>query len=223
MALTTLSSIQPRAGGFLVSEAEHFRSREQIVVLSGQVLKAGHVLGKVVVGASAVSAPASGNTGNGVMGAVTAGNAARVGTYQLVIIEAAANAGRFEVADPNGLIIGTGSVGVAFAGGGLSFTLADGATDFVAGDRFSITISGGTEKFKEYNPANTDGSQFPAAISWDVYDASAADVNGAAVVRDAQVNVAELTWFSGATSGQIAAAIALMAGEPMRVIARPSV
>lgn len=220
MAATSFSSIQPRAGGFLVSEEEHLRSREQIIILSGQVVRAGHVLGKVLVGAAAASSPAAGNTGNGVMGAVTAGNAARDGTYQLVIIEAAANGGRFEVTDPNAQVIGTGAVAVAFAGGGLGFTLADGATDFVAGDRFSITVSGGTEKYKEYNPANTDGSQVPAAISWDAYDATLGDVRGAAIAREAAVNTGELTWFSGASAGQIAAGLALMAQSPMRVIGR---
>ena len=74
-------------------------------------------------------------------------------------------------------------------------------------------------KYKEeYNPANTDGSQVPAAISWDAYDATLFDVKAAAITRDAQVNEAELTWFEGATAGQIAAALAMMAEAPMRII-----
>lgn len=37
--------------------------------------------------------------------------------------------------------IGDGVVGSAFSAGGLAFTLADGATDFVAGDSFTIAVT----------------------------------------------------------------------------------
>lgn len=218
--MQTFTSVQPRAGGFLVSEAQRFRSRDQITIVTGQVVKAGHVLGKILVGGSAASAAAAGNNGNGVMGAVTVTGAAKLGVYQVLIIEAAANAGRFEVTDPAGVVIGTGNVAAAFSGGGIAFTLADGTIDFLAGDRILITVSGGSSKFKEYNPANTDGSGVPAAICWDAYDATAADVQGTGVARDAEVNSGELVWFTGASAGQIASAVALMAQAPMRIIAR---
>lgn len=217
-----LTSTIIRAGGFMVSEEEDFRSREKVVVVSGQNLKAGHVLGSVLVSASAASAAAAGNTGNGVMGTVTPGNAAVLGNYSLVITEPAANAGTFEVADPRGNVIGTGTVGVAYNTGGLAFTLADGATDFVAGDRFTITVSGGTLKVKEYNPANTDGSQRVYGVLWDAVDASAADVAGAAVVRACVINQEEVTWFSGASAGQKTAALAFMR-DYLGIIPRPAV
>lgn len=204
----------------MVSEANGFRSRETVTVLSGQVLKAGHVVGRVFSGGSGASAAAAGNVGNGVMGAITVTNAPP-GVYELEIIEAAANAGAFQVAGPDGVIVGTGNVAAAYSVGGLAFTLADGATDFKPGDRFIITVSGGTGKFKEYNPANTDGSQYPAGVLWDATDATAADKKQAAVLRDAEVNQGELTWFTGASGGQITAGIAGLA--LLNIICRPSV
>lgn len=96
----------------------------------------------VVVGAAfaatAAATAGSSNTGNGTMGAITVTAGAKKGTYQLVITEPGANAGVFELTDPDGNFVDNGTVGVAFSAGGLAFTLADGATDFVAGDSFSI-------------------------------------------------------------------------------------
>jgi len=205
-----LTSTVKRAGGFLVSEANNLRSRNKGVLLSGQDLQAGHVLGKTLVGATAAATAAAGNVGDGVMGAITVTAAARNGTYQLVITAVAVNAGEFDVQDPRGVLIGQGTVAAAFSAGGLAFTLADGATDFTIGDRFDTLVSGGTEKFKEYNPANTDGSQVPVAISWDRYNATAADVVGAVIDRDCEVNAEEVTWFTGASAGQKTAALKYM-------------
>lgn len=221
MAATVLTSKVTRAGGFMVSEAPGFRSRDQITVLTGQVLVAGHVLGRVFSSGTAVSAPAAGNTGNGVMGAVTVTNAPN-GVYQVVITEPGANVGEFEVRDPHGAVIGQGTVASAYSAGGLAFTLADGATDFAVGDAFNITVSGGGAKYKEYNPANTDGSQYVAGILWDDTDATAADIQAAAVTSDAEVNRSELTWFSGATGAQITSGVAALNGV-LGIKARTSV
>jgi hypothetical protein len=189
---------------FIVSEANGTLSRESITVLSGQNLNPGHVLGKVLDG-SAVGAAVAGNTGNGTIGSVDANTSAKKGVYTLTCIEPASNGGTFSVEDPDGVTIGTATVGVAF-NGAVQFTIADGATDFVAGDRFRITVEG-VEKFKEYNPANTDGSQIAVAVLLDYADATAADVPGVAIVRQAEVNEAELVWFTAATTDQKAAGL----------------
>lgn len=91
--------------------------------------------------ATASSAALGTNTGNGTMGTITVSAGAKQGVYTLTIIEPGANVGTFVVEDPDGLQIGDGVVGTAFSAGGLAFTLADGATDFVAGDSFAITVS----------------------------------------------------------------------------------
>ncbi|MDL5363951.1 hypothetical protein, partial [Halalkalicoccus sp. NIPERK01] len=86
--------------------------------------------------------------------AITVGGAAREGDYRLVVIEPVGNAGAFTLEDPAGVTIGHGTIGAAFSAGGLSFTLADGATDFAAGDCFVISVTG-TVKYVPYDPTST--------------------------------------------------------------------
>ncbi len=200
---------------FIVSEANGTLSRESITVLSGQNLKPGHVLGKVLDG-SATGAAVAGNTGNGTIGSVDANTSAKKGVYTLSCIEPAANGGTFSVEDPDGVTIGTAVVGTPYAGV-IEFTIADGATDFVAGDRFTVTVAG-VEKFKEYNPANTDGSQIAVALLLDYADATAADIPGVAIVRQAEVNAGELVWFTGASDNQKAAGLGYL--QAVGIIAR---
>jgi hypothetical protein len=91
--------------------------------------------------ATGVAAAAAGNTGNGAMGAITVSAGAKQGVYRLEITDVDANAGEFRVTDPDGNFVAAGDVAAAFSAGGLAFTLADGATDFVVGDSFTITVT----------------------------------------------------------------------------------
>jgi hypothetical protein len=214
MALLNLNQDEP------IHAAEHIEGKLNInhcnvarTVLSGQTLKAGHVVGRVTLGSASSAAKSGGNTGTGTMGTVTlSGSTIKAGVYKLRIIAAATNAGTFELEDPDGLIVGIGTVAVAFSQGGLAFTLADGGTDFVVGDGFDITVAAGSGKVKEYNPANTDGSQYVAGVLWDAVDASAADAPGVVTERGpANIVAANLAWFSGATTNQKNDAIAALA------------
>jgi hypothetical protein len=206
-----------RAGGFMVSEAENI-AREQIIVLAGQNLVAGHVMGKIMVGATAVGAAGPNNVGTPVLGAVAAGAAAiALRAYEVVWVSAT----EFEVTDPDGNKA-NGAIGVAFNELGLAFEFTAGGVAPAVGDNLAIVVSPGTEKFKEYNPANTDGSEVPAGILWDFCNATNGDMPAAAVVRAAVVNEARLTWFAGATLGQQTAALYQMANE-LTLIGRPAV
>lgn len=203
--MTELTEEQ-HAGEFIVTEANGSLSRESATVLSGQNLKAGHVLGKVAVG-TATGAAVSGNTGNGAISAVSAGATAKAGVYTATCIEPATNGGTFTVEDPDGVNVGTAVVGTPFAGP-VNFTIADGATDFAAGDRFAITVAAGSGKYKEYNPANTDGSQTAVAVLYASVDATGGDTEGVIIARHAEVNAEELIWFSGADANQKSAGLA---------------
>lgn len=123
----------------------------------------GTVLGKVIADGTATAAADAGNTGDGAMGAITVTAGAVVGKYRLVITTAAANAGTFVVVDPNGRMLGAGTVAVAYSDSGLAFTLADGAADFVVGDAFTITVAGDYE-YKIAVQTATDGSDVAAAV-----------------------------------------------------------
>ena len=204
--MTTLTE-GTHAGEYLVSEATVggagvSRSRDAIVVASGQNLVAGAVLGVLTAGTAAAVADA-GNAGDGAMGAITVSGSAQAGDYKLTIIEAAANAGAFAVENPNGEAIGSGNVAAAFSDGGLAFTLADGATDFVAGDILTITVTETGATCVEYNPAGTDGSQNVFGILFDNTDATLAAKDAVAHVRDFEFHAGEVTWKTGASQSEI--------------------
>lgn len=114
---------------------------------------------------SATRTADAGNTGNGVMTLhsttpVLAG--AQVGTYRVVFIEPASNLGTFVVFAPDGHEVGEGVVGTEFATE-IKFTIADGATDFVAGDAISVVV------------AQTDGSDCCGLILTDATENSLTD------------------------------------------------
>lgn len=194
------------AGEHILSEVGSI-SREAITLISGQNLGAGAVLGRIEI-AEASAVAGGGNTGNGVMGAITTSALAQEGDYSLSIKTAATNAGDFEVLDPQGDMVGTGTVGVAFSGGGLAFTLADGAADFAVGDTFVITVAAGSKKYTEHDPAASDGSQHAVGILYAAVDASLADAKGVAHERLVEVQGDSLSWKTGIAAGDKAAGIA---------------
>jgi len=197
---------------FLYSEAPGYRSREKITVVSGAgILLPGTVLGQAQVATPATAAAVAGNTGNGTMGTVTVGAGAKVGVYTLTIIEPATNAGVFVVEDPAGLTVGRGNVASAFSGGGLSFTLADGSTDFASGDQFTITVAAGTLKYNQLNTAGTLGTQNAVAILYGGVDATSADQPATVIARAAEVDAALIVWPAGISTNAKNAAIAQLA------------
>lgn len=159
---------------------------------SNPALKAGTLLGKITASSATSAAKAGGNTGNGTMGAITVSAGALAGVYKLRITKAATNAGDFEVIDPQGDVVGIGSVAAAYSMGGLAFTLADGATDFAVGDGFDITVTG-SGKYVAYSNSATDGSDVVAAILKDNVPNSTADQKVVVVTRMAEVQGSELT------------------------------
>lgn len=183
-----------RQGEFLISEAPGFRSRDVgVVTVSGSTKwLSGTLLAQLTVGA-ATAAAAAGNTGNGTMGAVTVSKGAVAGTYRVVIIEPGANVGTFTLENPDGVTVGRGAVATAFSGAGLAFTLADGATDFVAGDTFNITVAAGTGKWVKYSDAGVAAVETAAGILWNELDPVAGDIKATIIVRDAEVNTSALT------------------------------
>ncbi len=185
----------------LLSEGDGSISREAITIAAGAgVLKAGTVIGKITTGTSATAAATAGNAGNGTMGIITVSASALPGVYKLIIIEAATDAGAFQVEGPDGKIIGTGNVAAAFSKGGLAFTLADGSNDFAAGDSFSITVAAGSGKWTGYDDGNSNGSQIALGVLMQAVDATSADASATAIVRLAEVKKDALQWITAVDS-----------------------
>ena len=200
-------------GDFLKYEAEALYCREPVTVLAGagaaRDLTSGMVLGRITKGA-ATGAAVAGNTGNGTITAShTVGAAAKPGVYQVVCIEPLTNSGKFSVEDPDGVVIGIATVGVQFSTH-LTFTIADGATDFAAGDAFTITVAAGSGKVKQIDFAATDGGDKAyGVLCFDVTAPDGVDAKGTAIVNGPAVASDKgLTWPAGATQPQKDAAIA---------------
>jgi len=97
-----------------------------------------------LISASAAAAVAGSNTGNGTVGSVSVSNTAtRSETITLLCIDEGANAGEFKVTGGDGRVLGIATVGVQFTADDncIIFTIADGATDFIEGDSFTIATT----------------------------------------------------------------------------------
>ncbi|MBZ9852803.1 head decoration protein [Mesorhizobium sp. CA13] len=185
----------PRTAEFLISEAEHFRSRDVGTIdATGGALEAGTVLGKVALGA-ATAAAKGGNTGNATISAVTRGPGAKVGVYSVDFTAAT----KFDVTDPDGFRIKSGTTGIAYADD-LGFTITAGATPMVAGDGFNITVAAGSNKFKRHDPAAVDGSQVEAAILFEAI--GAVEDERTVISRAAAVKSSKLIYAAGANDAQ---------------------
>ncbi|KEA63127.1 hypothetical protein ADIMK_2651 [Marinobacterium lacunae] len=144
----------------------------------------------------------TGNTGDGTVTALSTSTKLKKGTYEIKIIEPAPDGGLFQLLNTRGKVAGVGTVGQAFEAEGLSFTLQDGTTDFALNDRFTITVES-TGKMIEWNPSNTDGSDTPVGILFDVTDATDQDSPGVMISREANVTTEDLTFFDGVTADDI--------------------
>lgn len=130
-----------------------------------RALKMGQPIGKLADGGVAtVSLVVGVNTGNGVLTLANPAYTAAVkpGTYTVTMLTEKANGGEFEVEGPDGAIVGAGKVGAAF-GKQVRFSIADGATDFLPGDQFTLNVgiaAGENDgKVVAWDPTATDGSE----------------------------------------------------------------
>jgi hypothetical protein len=175
---------------------------EHIVLLSGQNLARGTLLGKIAT--AGASETHVGNTGNGVMtlDASTPVKAnAKAGVYRATLITAAANGGVFRVEDPDGFVLGDVAVGATFDDD-IKFVIADGATDFIVGDAFSVTVAPGSGKYVKSLAAATDGSQIPDCVLVHDTDASAGDKETVAY-KGGWFNESRVTYGAGHTADSV--------------------
>ncbi|MDH5511090.1 MAG: head decoration protein [Nitrospinota bacterium] len=174
-----------------------------VTIASGEgALIRGQLLGKVSLAAGAPVADA-GNTGDGTVTGVTLDAVTREGTYVIECIAAAANSGTFKVVDPEGYAIDAqAEVGTPFTSGHLNFTINDGATDFIVGDKFTIAVGAGSGKYRAYSAGNVDGSRHPVAILAADTDATSADAPAPAYVAG-QFHDSAITGYSAGLSAAL--------------------
>lgn len=141
---------------------------EDVLVAAGQNLSRGSVCGRVKVSVPTTGTAGGGNTGNGTCTAVAGGSKSVPGTYTITCIIAATNGGIFQVTGPAGNDLGTvqitggaGGTGV-FVSDQINFTLTDGATDFVAGDSFTVAVTEGVPDTGTADGGNTGNGTMTA-------------------------------------------------------------
>lgn len=196
--VTPLTELR-HAGGYVIWDpSDGMLTRDTGLILSGAgVVTSGLVLGSQLTGGAGVAAALGANTGTGTFGAIVAGTASRIGVYTVEFDDAT----HYIVTDPLGAEVGHGTTGVAFSAGGLGFTITAGGTAFVAGDSFTIVVTG-TPKYAAYDPTATSGLQRATAILWSGYrDATSADAKAVLNVRGPmRVNANELVWGANVTT-----------------------
>lgn len=207
------------AAEFVLSEAEFHRSRDNILLAASQSIIAGAILiaAGVAAGITATaSADASNTSGSGAItldATTPVLNGAQDGVYRAVCIAVAANGGEFEVFDPNGRPIGKVAVGATFANQ-IKFVIAD-ATDFVAGDAFSIKV-GIEPSDLAYSNLTTDGpgdAKLALALYNVVTGGTETGTQTSGLTRDCEVAGPRLTWPAGITAAVKAETINALAKQ----------
>jgi hypothetical protein len=132
----------------------------------------GVLMAQVIAGAVTVVADV-GNTGDGTVTgqALAAGGPARVGAWNFEVTAAVVNGGVFKLEDPDANLVASDLTIPAGAGntlvvtvGGLTFTVTDGTTDFIVGDKFAISVADGGHKWRPFVEGAVNGLGSPSGI-----------------------------------------------------------
>lgn len=155
-------------------------------------LARGTVLGRVA--GAITGAAVAGNTGTGVLSALSVGRRVCDGEVYRIVLRTAGATGAFDVLAPDGTLVGQGAVGTAFVSDHINFSLADGTPDFIAGDAFNVTVAKGTV-YRPVNTANTDGSATVRGILLEDVPLVAADTTfPVAIAFEGEFNEAALVF-----------------------------
>ncbi len=203
-------------------EADHRLSRDEVILASGQAnIRNGTVLGAVAPsGTAIVVVPAGANVGKGVltMDASTPVLAAgKPGAYIVKCTTASAGGGTFTVYDPQGNSVGTVVVGATFATQ-IKFVVAAGTPDFALNDFFTIEVGPvSPATVTALNLSGADGTQNAAGVLLYTTDATSAAVKTTMIAHHAILSAFGLTWPTGITQVQMAAAVAQLAAKGIMV------
>jgi len=126
---------------FLLTEEPDGASRDAGVLLTGQNLVSGAVLGKINKAIAAAPIPAIVGTGTGLMSALTFGPFVQTGSYVVTLTATSATAA-FTVTAPDGTSLPAGLVGTAYVSDQISFLISNGGT-MTTGDVYTAVVTAG--------------------------------------------------------------------------------
>ena len=173
-------------------------------VVQGTKLVAGEVVGRL--NAAVSGAAATGNTGNGTIGTLSASADAVPGVYELECIATATDGGTFRVKTPLGATLPNATVGSAYTGQQIGFTISDGSTDFALGDKFTVTVSN-RERVAKLALSGTTGAEVAYGVAVQNVDATNEAKEVLVLVRSAEVAESELVFPDTITTAQRVAAL----------------
>lgn len=211
-----------RQGCYVLSD-NGTQSYDTRTVVSTADLAPGTPLAETVNGAATVTRVNVAGAGKGVLtlaGTPSDANAPE-GVYSIVCIEPSANGGTFQVERPDGSLDGVATVGVPYDGS-VNFTLADGATDFVAGDVATVTVSyaDGAATLVPAGAGVLDGSQKVVGILdapiWEISVGTSERI--AVMARNGEVINHEMTWPGGGSAAAIKAEIVRQLADKLIVV-----
>lgn len=149
-----------RDGYVYAVAAENVSRGDTVVALTASAGTLGSAANTAV---GTAAAPVAAGTGNGVMtmdATTPVLTDAKNGSYVVTCVTAALNGGAFRVEDPDGYVLGDVAVGATFADD-IKFVIADGATDFIVGDKFTIAVTTGAGRIP------LDGTNGNAKAQWE--------------------------------------------------------
>jgi hypothetical protein len=131
------SNVGYKTLGPIVVKANGVIAKNDAVFYDALTGEFGNSRGTIAVGTVAYT-----GTGNGILTKATPAfsAAAMAGSYRAIATANITNDGSFTVIRPDGTVDGVATVGEAYDGQ-VKFTIADGATDFVAGDTFVLPVT----------------------------------------------------------------------------------
>lgn len=211
MANLTITNVD--LGSVILQDGE-FRDDLLTFAAAGTVVEGTILARKAVADAVTASAVTGTGTGTATLATVVPGiTVPVVGAYVLTVTTAVTNGGVFKLVDPNGATVATGLTMTVGAGAstifevaGLQFTITDGATDFIVGDFFTLTVAA-DGKLVPFATDGAGGAQIPKAVlTYDVVAAAGGDES----IRDmvsGSVRAGRLIIHADGTNANVTAAI----------------
>lgn len=186
--------------------------QDSVTIPESQTLARGSVLGLIALAAGTAEAGGS-NTGDGAISAFAlsaTGGPATVGDYTATCVTAVTNSGVFNVTDPGGNLIGQMTIAVSsnttFTGGGITFNIADGGTDFAVGDLFTIPVDAGSGAAALLDATAADGSAAFHAILAEAVTTGSGETQSAPVYIAGDFLTQGLTLGGSTTAADVKAA-----------------
>lgn len=186
----TILTLGNRIAEFLISYEPNLSFEKGVLAAD---LPVGSVIEKATLAANTSAIAQTQNTGNGTSSAVAVLAAAKAGEYRVTFTAPTA----FNVYDPTGTLVASGSTGAAF-NTQINFTITAGATAFVAGDGFRIVVDVTKWQYALWNAGTVYGV---------IYESGLTGQERSAVVRDAEVQISRILVPAGKTIGTVIAGL----------------